>query len=61
MEAAAYKRIHRLKLVDVTAHNIPGDDSPDQLDHAVHDAAHAVDRNHGVGIVPGLELASPAP
>jgi hypothetical protein len=54
----AYERIHPLQLVDVAADDIAGDDSSDEFNHAVHDAADAVHGDHGIGIVSVSRLAA---
>lgn len=41
--------------------DVAGDHSPDQFNHAVDDAADAVDGNHGIGIVSGVSLAANLP
>lgn len=61
MATTAYERIHPLELIDVATDDVAGDNSPDQFNHAVDDAADAVDGNHGIGIVSVSWLAADLP
>jgi hypothetical protein len=44
-------RVDLSELLDAAANNVSRDDAADELDHAVGDAADAVNRDHDVGVV----------
>ena len=44
-------RVDLSELLDAAADNVSRNDTADELDHAVGDAADAVDGDHGVGVV----------